>query len=203
MFPTKELASVKPNFGFSLLELTMVMCIVAILATVALPGFQYVTTSNRVSTEVNSLLGDMQYARNEALKEGQPITICPSANPTAPAPSCSAGTSWQSGWIVFPDPDSTQTVGPTTAILRNQTPFTGNDTFDANLGVEAVTFNREGFAYSGPIGNVSGQLGVVITLHDPTANVQWTRCLIVNGAAAANSGMLGTVRAGAPGTTCS
>ena len=192
----------KRNSGFSLLELAIVMLIVAILGTIAMPGFKYVTTSNRVSTEVNSLLGDMQYARSEAIKEGQQITVCPSANPTAPAPSCTGGTSWQSGWIVFPDPNGTQTVGPTTTVLRSQTPFTGTDTFDANLGVEAVTFNRVGFAYSGPIGNVSAQLGVVITLHDSTANAQWTRCLIVNGAAAANSGMLGTVRAGAPGTTC-
>ncbi len=193
----------KPTAGVSLLELVMVIAIVAILGTIAVPGFQYVTTSNRVSTEVNSLLGDMQYARNEAVKEGQPITICASANPMAPAPSCSGATSWQSGWIVFPDPDSTQTVVPTSVILRNQTPFTAADTFDANLGVAAVTFNREGFASSGPIGNVVAQLGVVITLHDPTANATWTRCLIINGAAAANSGMLGTVRAGAPGTTCS
>ncbi|MGA2778785.1 MAG: GspH/FimT family pseudopilin [Steroidobacteraceae bacterium] len=193
----------KSNSGVSLFELVIVMAIVAILATIAMPGFQYVTSSNRVSTEVNGLLGDMQYARNEALKEGQPITVCPSANPTSPTPSCSGSTAWQSGWIVFPDPDSTQTVGPTTAILRNQTPFTGTDTLDANLGVEAVTFNREGFASSGAIGNVSAQIGVVITLHDATANAAWTRCLLVNGAAAANSGMLGTARAGAAGTNCS
>jgi type IV fimbrial biogenesis protein FimT len=192
----------KRSSGFTLLELVIVMVIVAILATIAVPGFQYVTTSNRVSTEVNGLLGDMQYARNEALKEGLPITICASANPTATPPSCSGSTSWQSGWIVFPDPNSTQTVVPTSPILRNQTPFSGNDTFDANFGVEAVTFNREGFASSGAIGNVAAQLGVTITLHDSTANPQWTRCLIINGAATANSGMLGTVRSGAPGTTC-
>jgi len=192
----------KRNSGFTMLELVITMSIVAILAMIAVPGFQYVTTSNRVSTEVNGLLGDMQYARNEALKEGLPITICASANPTAVPPSCSGSTSWQSGWIVFPEPNSTQTVVPTSPILRSQTPFTANDTFDANFGVEAVTFNREGFASSGAIGNVAAQLGVTITLHATPPNPQWTRCLIINGAATANSGMLGTVRSGAPGTTC-
>src|ERR1022692_953766 len=129
----------KRSSGFTLLELVIVMVIVAILATIAVPGFQYVTTSNRVSTEVNGLLGDMQYARNEALKEGLPITICASANPTALPPSCSGSTSWQSGWTVFPDPPvSTQTVLPTTPILRSQTAFTANDSFSANFGVEAV-----------------------------------------------------------------
>lgn len=186
--------------GFNMLELIIVMSIVSILAMIAIPSFKYVTSSNRVATEVNSLLGDMQYARNEAVKEGQTVTVCASANPTASLPSCSGSTSWQTGWIVFSDPTNSQTVPATNAaILRVQTPFTGTDTFTANDTVQAVSFNREGFASSGPIGNVSAISGVLIKLHDSTDNSQWTRCLSINATSTTNAqgiGMLATEKAG-------
>lgn len=167
--------------GFNLIELLIVMSIVAIMAAIGIPSFKYVTTSNRVSSEVNSLLGDMQYARNEAVKEGQTITVCPSLLPNANPPACSASTSWQTGWIVFSDPANNQAVPAANAvILRVQPAFTGGDTFAANNTVQAVTFNREGFANSGPIGNVTPITNVLITLHDSTNNAQWTRCLAIN-----------------------
>jgi type IV fimbrial biogenesis protein FimT len=95
--------------GFNLFELLIVMSIVAIMAMIGIPSFKYVTAANRVSSEVNSLLGDMQYARSEAVKEGLPVTVCASANPTATAPSCSGSNAWQTGWIVFSDPTNSQT----------------------------------------------------------------------------------------------
>src|ERR1700723_3610458 len=111
--------------GFNLLELLIVMAIVAIMAMIGIPSFKYVTTSNRVSSEVNSLLGDMQYARNEAVKEGQTVTVCASSNATAILPGCSGSTSWQSGWIVFSDPSNNQKVPNANAIiLRVQPAFT-------------------------------------------------------------------------------
>ena len=66
--------------GFTLVELVTVMTIVAVLMALGVPSYQYVTNANRISSEVNGLLGDMQYARSEAIKEGQTVTICSSAN---------------------------------------------------------------------------------------------------------------------------
>jgi type IV fimbrial biogenesis protein FimT len=186
----------KYQSGFNLIELLMVMAIVAIMAMIGIPSFRYVTTSNRVSSEVNSLLGDMQYARNEAVKEGQPVTVCASANPTATPPSCSGSTSWQTGWIVFSDPGSTQTVpNVNPVILRVQPGFTAKDTFVADNPVQAVTFNREGYATAGAIGAVSIVNSVTIRLHDPTST-QWTRCLAINAAPGSSVGMLATEKVG-------
>ena len=67
--------------GFTLFELVIVMLIVAVMAAIAIPSFRYVTTSNRIASEVNQLLGDMRFARTEAIKEGQTVTVCSSANP--------------------------------------------------------------------------------------------------------------------------
>jgi type IV fimbrial biogenesis protein FimT len=183
--------------GFNLIELLMVMAIAAIMAMIGIPSFKYVTTSNRVSSEVNSLLGDMQYARNEAVKEGQPVTVCPSTNPTATPPSCSGSNSWHTGWIVFSDPANGHTVpNANPIILRVQPAFTPQDTFVADNAVQAVTFNRRGFATSYATGGVSVITNVTITLHDPTATSQWTRCLAINGAPTQTVGILGTEKAG-------
>src|ERR1039457_2312011 len=96
--PAKAL-DLKASAGFTLIELLTLITIVAILMALAVPSYQYVTNSNRISGEVNGLLGDMQYARSEAIKEGQTVTVCSSTNPTAAAPTCAGNAAWQNGWI--------------------------------------------------------------------------------------------------------
>lgn len=152
--------------GFTLTEVLIVTTIVAILFGIGLPSYKYVTTSNRVASEVNALLGDMQYARSEAIREGQTVTVCPSAD----GASCAGGATgvWQSGWIVFSDANNDQTVQAGEPVLRVQRKFAGGDTFASNP--TAVTFNREGFA-------TGLAATVLVTLHDPTGNVGYTRCL--------------------------
>ena len=160
--------------GFTLLELITVMAVAAILMAIAIPSYMYVTSSNRIAAEVNGLLGDMQFARAEAIKEGQTITVCQSSD----GATCTGATSWQNGWLVFFDVNGNHVVNTgTDAILRVQSPFsnTGStDTFTANNAVSYVTFNREGFATGAGIAN-----GTLITLHSTPLNNDSTRCLSV------------------------
>src|SRR5208282_3673594 len=116
--------------GFTMLELVVVMSIVAILMAIAIPSYRNVTNGNRIAAEINGLLGDLQYARGEAVKEGQTVTVCVSSNGT----SCSgaAVATWQNGWIVFSDANNDHTVDGGDVILRVQNTFTSTDTFVAN-----------------------------------------------------------------------
>jgi type IV fimbrial biogenesis protein FimT len=163
--------------GFNLVELMTVTTIVAILMGIAVPSYRYVTNSSRVSSEVNDLLGDMMLARAEAIRWGQDVSVCPSANGT----SCGTATDWAKGWIVFTDFNANGTVDTDAAdndtVLRYQRSFGGNDTFTTTNGVNNfVTFNRDGFAIN-LNGNDSTQL--IFVLNTTPAITQWERCLQV------------------------
>ena len=162
----------KRQTGFTVTELMVVVAIVAILMSIGVPSYRYITNSYRMSAEVNGLLGDLQYARAEAIKEGQTVTTCVSTNGTA----CTGGTAWASGWIVFSDPNANATVDPGEIVLRVQSAFTSQipDTFNASNNVTAITYNREGFART-----AAGFVATTITLKDSTANGTWTRCLVI------------------------
>ena len=165
--------ALKRTSGFTLLETLTVMTIVAVLMALAIPSYKYVTNANRISGEVNGLLGDMQYARSEAIKEGQTVTVCSSANPTSVAPTCAGTVTWQSGWIVFSDVNGNGAVDATDTVLRVQRAFPVGDTFNSNNNITAVTFNREGFAMQ--LANP-----VTITLHAAVPTAGSTRCLLIS-----------------------
>jgi type IV fimbrial biogenesis protein FimT len=152
--------------GFTLVELLTVIGIVSILLAIAAPTYRSITTGNRITSEINGLLGDLQFARSEAIKQGQTVTTCASADGS----SCAASTDWTRGWIVFSDANGDAAVNAGEAVLRVQKAFVAGDSLQADNNTGAVTFNREGFAL-----NLPGT--VTIALHDPTASVSYTRCL--------------------------
>ena len=174
--------------GYTLLELMMTLAIAAIFAAVAMPSFRYVTNANRIASELNGLLGDLQFARGEAIKEGRNVTVCVSTSGTG----CTGGTAWQNGWMVFSDPTNVGVYDTGETILRVQTTFTGTDTFAATNSVTVITFNREGYATG--IAN-----GTLITLRDSSSNTNWTRCLNIT-----LSGLMASLKHGqtANGTPC-
>jgi type IV fimbrial biogenesis protein FimT len=149
------------------METLIVIAIVAVLMALAIPTFKYVTQSNRSTAEINGLLSNLQLARAEAIKEGQTVSLCPSVDLVA----CSGvSNAWQTGWLVFSDTGVIGTIDGTDFVVRVQRAFTGTDTLQTDHNVSVITFSREGFAMNLPN-------GLTFTLHDSTANPQYTRCL--------------------------
>jgi len=164
-----NLQSMRRPSGYTLLEVLIVVSIVGILAAIAVPSFKYVGTSYRISSEVNSLLGDMQLARSVALKQGQYVTICASSNGTG---CVGSGNTWQGGWIIFLDSNNNQTANANEAVLRVQPAFTGGDTFTASTATFwYATYGPGGYAPTGLAAPIS------LNLHDSTNNAMYTRCL--------------------------
>ncbi len=156
-----------------MIELLLVVTLVAILLAIGIPSFRYVTNSNRASSEVNGLLGDLMYARAEAIRDGTQVTVCTSAD----SQSCANTTTWQGGWITCVA-NAAGTCDTTTAVLRIQKPFTSTDTLtpDGASNATAVAFGRVGFATGLPVAGATFTLRVVPT---SAATKQWTRCLSV------------------------
>jgi type IV fimbrial biogenesis protein FimT len=157
----------KVNSGFTLVELMVVVMIGAILMAIGAPSYRYVTNSNRISAEVNGLLGDLQFARSEAIKEGATVTVCPAI---APDYAACANSPWNKGWIVVSPP-------PLSTVLRRQPAFTNTkDSFVSKDGQTAITFDRNGFGSAQPV--LVGASAVVMLTTTPD-NQNWTRCVEV------------------------
>jgi type IV fimbrial biogenesis protein FimT len=163
--------------GFNLVELLVVIGLASLLMGLGVSSYRYITNSSRVSSEINSLLGDMQMARSEAIKRGQIVSVCP-ANSDGTACAGGAG-SWNNGWIVFTDwnGDGAVTAGApdNDQVVRIQPKWTSTDAVTTNnAGVNSVRFNRNGLATNIPF---NGTTDYVLTLNTSPANVTWQRCL--------------------------
>jgi type IV fimbrial biogenesis protein FimT len=178
----KRMTNKTRSTGFTLFELLIVIMIAGILAAMGTSSFKYFTAANRISSETNALLGDLQFARSEAQKQGLFVTICPT-NGTGTA--CTASSNWTNGWIVFVDFSNNQTWANTSdgPVLRWQKPLTDQLTSISPV-VTYVTFNREGFANIGasPVSSWG-----VLTLNTSPANANWKRCVVVSAVGAIKS----------------
>lgn len=87
--------------GFTLIELLVTLVVLAILLAIGVPSYQSITTSMRMSGEIDSLMSDLKFARSEAVKRGLSVSACP----TAGIPCSATGANWSAGWVIY-DPAS-------------------------------------------------------------------------------------------------
>lgn len=129
------------NRGFTLVEILVTMSVAAVLIGAAVPAFSTFIQNNRDSTQINSLVLSMNYARSEAVKRNRNtgIIVCPSTD----AISCSGTANWSGGWIVW-DQDATHLPIQTVPGLA------GTNTLSAVGASTGITFRSSGLV-SAPI----------------------------------------------------
>lgn len=151
--------------GVTLIELLIVVSIIGVLLAWAVPSFTSMIQRNRIAGEINGFVGDLQFARAEAIKRGQTVTLCPS---NSDATGCANSSSWSGGWLVFNDPNANRALDTGDLILRKQPKWSSTDTFAG--AQKFITFSRDGFA----VGLTGSEL---ITLKTNPEKADATRCV--------------------------
>lgn len=140
--------------GFTLIELTVVILVAALLTTIAVPFFNSVITNTRMSGEVNTVLSALNFARSEASKRGQRVQVCPGSTTT-----CAAGTDWTAGWQVL-QPDNHTQLQLSQALGRGDTLTSSVNSYPEFTPMGYTFFNG------------------VLSLHDRSNNPSFSRCIV-------------------------
>ena len=136
----------KKSKGFTLIELMVVLSIVAVLATMAAPSLKRLLQSTAMSSNVNTFLADMRYARSESIRRGGGVVMCRSDEPEAIKAKCGEGSTagWESGWIIFHNLDNGDTRTLKEPLLRVQGPITGINTIAETGAATLFKFTATG-----------------------------------------------------------
>lgn len=102
--------------GFTLIELMVVVTLVAVLQSLAVPALSGLLNSMRLTAAVNSLFSSLLLARSEAIKRNSRAVVCKSASGDA----CATTGGWDQGWIVFHDANNNGIREANEAILSRE-----------------------------------------------------------------------------------
>jgi len=114
--------------GITLLELMVTIVVGAILMSIAVPSFNTLIQSNRLTAHANEFSTTANLARSEAIKRGQNMII-----------RSQSGTNWSDGWVLVSGSGET---------LRRTTAMDGTTTFTSN-STGTITYNPRGFTTLG------------------------------------------------------
>ena len=162
----------KKAMGYSLLELVIVVALVGIVFSIAVPSMRVLTQNDRLVTHINTMVGHLAYARSEAVKRSQQVSVCVSND----AATCTGG-SWEDGWIVYIDADADNAFTANEQILRVQQALGGNNNVTTTLGNQ-ITYDYRGFTNAAGsmllCDDRSGDLGKTLTITN-TGRVRTSR----------------------------
>ena len=113
--------------GFTLIELSFVLVVIAVLAAVAFPHYLDYSAKVRLAGHAQFVLETLRLARIEAVTRELPVSACASADGV----SCT-GTPWEQGWLVFSDEGAPGIIDGDDIVLRTVGAYEGGVTLDVD-----------------------------------------------------------------------
>ena len=110
---------VKRNLGFTLYELLIVLSIMAIVSTVAVPTFSQFSTSIHTYNAINALRSAIRHARSEAITQNKSIALCASSDGIW----CNPEGAWEQGWITYINNSNQSTRNKEDPVILRQSSF--------------------------------------------------------------------------------
>ncbi|WP_254063440.1 GspH/FimT family pseudopilin [Rhodanobacter sp. L36] len=98
---TQPLSSIHRQRGVTLMEQIMVLVIVGILTSVAIPSLGKLMKRHQLQVAQADFITALQSARETAVTTGKYTLFCPSIDNA----SCTEGNRWESGWLLAHDVD--------------------------------------------------------------------------------------------------
>jgi type IV fimbrial biogenesis protein FimT len=141
MFATKiaEGGRARRLSGFTMVELLITIAIASILMAVAVPSFNQMIVSSRLTTQANDLVSAVNLARSEAIKRNASITLCSADD--VDATECAGAGDWEH-WIVR--------TGTGTVVRRGVVnASSGTVVVQSTLTGNQVVFGSDGLARTG------------------------------------------------------
>ncbi|QKX17354.1 GspH/FimT family pseudopilin [Microbulbifer sp. YPW1] len=132
--------------GLTLIELMVTLAVLAIIVSIAIPGFNTMIANNRTLSLGEDMATALNFARTEAVKRGARVSLCGSTDGAA----CDG--SFADSWLVVVDSAASDDAAAVTVdtVLRQWQAPGNNATVAATQGGNAVTFIR--FTRKGMLG---------------------------------------------------
>lgn len=161
--------TMKRTQGFTLVELLVTLLVATLLLTLGVPAMRDFVLDGRIVAATNDFVTSVNLARATAIKQQRNAQICVSTTwnniPPTP-PTCTGGTNWTDGWVVWVDQDA-DTVLDLNEVLRVGENQTGGTSL-AGAASTLFQYDATGFVNAGDTVDVcdgrAGETGRRITV---------------------------------------
>jgi type IV fimbrial biogenesis protein FimT len=119
--------TMKTSKGFTLVELLVTLLVATLLLTLGVPAMRDFVLDGRVVAVTNDFVTSINVARATAIKQQRNAEICVSTTWNNSPPTCTGGTNWTDGWVVWVDQNA-DTVLDANEVLRVSETQTGGTT---------------------------------------------------------------------------
>lgn len=130
-----------------MIELLVVMTVMAILASLALPNFGAMLATHRVRGAASELAAEISAARIEAIKQHRRVVVA------------RTGTTWKDGWRLYVDTNGNSAFDAGEQILKDSPALSGNTLKICALGndfANAIVFRGDGTVQNAAVGTEPG-----------------------------------------------